>query len=227
MTQQPQKQHLVTFWPESKRALTTGNIWLFFAKMAAVERSIGIFMSHISALSLYSQGREDLLLLMALLYHFQRHLNLNQCFKRSLGFKSLRYLRRMLGLYWECARLNAASGWIDLPIIFFHRSLTPPLLGDCWLWWIGARGEHFPGLSSQWAWSELSVHVTADSFAVKSLHCEWPPQEARRNEGEKVSGKGGMCSHLIYRLRSLSQRKRTRDDVGWWVSRHAFMTMKQ
>lgn len=114
---------------------------------------------------------------------------MNQCFKWWLGFKSLWYLRRMSGLYWECARLNTASWWIDLPIIFFHRSLTPPLLGDCWLRWMGARGEHFPGLSRQWAWSELSVHVTADSFAVKSSHCEWPPQEAGQNEGEKVSAR--------------------------------------
>lgn len=121
----------------------------------------------------------DLLLLTTPLYHFHRHSNLNQCFKWSLGFKSLRYLRRMSGLYWECAQLNTMSWWIDLPIIFFHRSLTPPLLGDCWLQWIGAQGGHFPGLSRLWVWSELSVHVTADSFAVKSMHCEWSPQEAR------------------------------------------------
>lgn len=43
---------------------------------------------------------------------------------------------------------------------------------------MGAQGELLPGLSRQWAWSEMSVHVTADSFAVKSLHCELPPQKA-------------------------------------------------
>lgn len=52
---------------------------------------------------------------------------------------------------------------------------------------MGARGEHFPGLSRQWAWSELSVHVTADSFAVKSWYCVPPLREARPNEGEQVS----------------------------------------
>lgn len=79
---------------------------------------------------------------------------------------------------------------MDLPIIFSNRSLTPPLVG--WLLTVvsgGARGEHFPGLSMLWAWSELSVRVTADSSAVKSSHCELPPQEARQNEGEKVSAR--------------------------------------
>lgn len=79
---------------------------------------------------------------------------------------------------------------MDLPIIFSHRSLTPSISGvaaDCGEW--GARGEHFPGLSVLWAWSELSVRVTADSSAVKSSHCELPPQEARQNEGEKVSAR--------------------------------------
>lgn len=73
--------------------------------------------------------------------------------------------------------------------LFPNRSLTPPLLGDCWLRWMGARGEHFPGLSGLWVWSELSVRVTADSFAVKSTHCEWPLREARPNEGEKASAR--------------------------------------
>lgn len=113
-----------------------------------------LFTCRVSTVLLYtaSSGRcKDLLLLTTPLYHFQRHSNLNQCFKWLLGFKSLWYLRRMSGLYWECAGLNTTSWWMDLPIIFFHRSLTPPLLGDCWLWWIGARGEHFPGLSRQQA----------------------------------------------------------------------------
>lgn len=52
---------------------------------------------------------------------------------------------------------------------------------------MGARGEHFPGLSRQWAWSELSVHVTADSFAVKSSYCVPPLREARPNEGDEAS----------------------------------------
>lgn len=163
-----------------------------------------LFTCHTVSLWLYTQhhteGAGHLLLLTTPLYHFQRHSNPNQCFKWPLGLKSLRYLRRMSGLYWECARLNTTSWWMDLPIIFFHRSLTPPLLGDCWLRWIGAHAEHFPGLWRQWVWSELSVHVTADSFAVKSLHCEWPPQEATQNEGEKVSARKECVTFLIYRL---------------------------
>lgn len=134
----------------------------------------------------------------------------------------------MPGLYWECARSNTTSWWIDLPIIFFHRSLTPPLLGDCWLQWIGAQGEHFPGLSRQWAWSELSVHVTADSFAVKSLHCEWPPREARRYEGEKVSGQGKEC--VTIKFIDICPHHATTQGLWWcwWKSsRHASIKITQ
>lgn len=168
-----------------------------------------------------SRGFTDLLLLTTPLYHFQRHSNLNLYFKWSLAFKSLWYWRRMPVLYWGSARLNTVSWWIDLPIIFFHRSLTPPLLGDCWLRWIGARGEHFPGLSRQWAWSELSVHVTADSFAVKSLHCEWPLREARPIEGMKVFLKEGMCNHLIFRLCQKRKKicSRLQEIYVWWWGR--------
>lgn len=126
---------------------------------------------------------------------FKRHSLLSQCFKRSLGFKSLWYLRRMSGLYWECARLNAKSWWIDLPMIFFHRSLTPPLLGGVTAVNRGPRRALPRALLGQWAWSELSVHVTADSFAVKSSHCGRPPQEARQKRGrEGGSAKEGMCN---------------------------------
>lgn len=42
------------------------------------------------------------------------------------------------------------------------------------------------------------MHVTADSFAVKSLHCERAPREAMPNQGrENVPQKGGMCNYFI------------------------------
>lgn len=47
------------------------------------------------------------------------------------------------------------------------------------------------------------MHVTADSFAVKSWHCEQPPQESRENERAATQEEcgGGATGHLIYKAR--------------------------
>lgn len=104
------------------------------------------------------------------------------------------------GTYWGRAPLNAWSHWVAFPFI---------LLMGHWPWHYvqpDGRGERGPvaGVSRQpsagWARPKLSVYVTADSFAVKSAHCEPSPQDAEKEpqlERNAVASVWGFNSRIL------------------------------
>lgn len=96
-------------------------------------------------------------------------------------------------------RMEPLSGF---PLYPFDGPLTLALCADCRPRGEGpSRWSESPGSpSAGWARPKLSVYVTADSFAVKSAHCEASLQEAEKEpqlERNAVASAWGFNSRIL------------------------------